>query len=127
MSSPLIPVLANIFMGFHKCKWLNKYNLNKPKFYLRYFDDIVAAFDNEQYSLNFANFLNNRYPNIKFTKEKQFGHSITFLDVFISGINNQNLTLQTYHKSTYTGLLLNFKSFTSFSCKISLIKCLVDR
>ena len=47
-------------------------------------------------------------------------------DVFISGINNQNLTLQTYHKSTYTGLLLNFKSFTSFSYKISLIKCLID-
>ena len=44
-----------------------------------------------------------------------------------SDINNQNLTLQTYHKSTYTGLLLNFKSFTSFSYKISLIKCLIDR
>ena len=50
-----------------------------------------------------------------------------FLDVFISGINNQYLTLQTYHKLTYTGLLLNFKSFTSFSYKISLIKCLIDR
>ena len=54
-------------------------------------------------------------------------HSIAFLDVFISGINNQNLTLQTYHKSAYTGLLLNFKSFKSFSYKISLIKCLTDR
>ena len=59
--------------------------------------------------------------------EIQINHSIAFLDVFISGINNQNLTLQTYHKSTYTGLLLNFKSFTSFSYKISLIKCLIDR
>ena len=28
---------------------------------------------------------------------------------------------------TYTGLLINFKSFTSFSYKISLIKCLIDR
>ena len=64
MGSPLIPVLANIFMGFHESKWLNEYNLDKLKFYLRYFDDILAAFDNEQYSLNFANFLNNRYPNI---------------------------------------------------------------
>ena len=48
------------------------------------------------------------------------------INVFISGIDNQNLTLQTYHKSTYMGLLLNFKSFTSFSCNISLIKCLID-
>ena len=28
---------------------------------------------------------------------------------------------------TYTGLLLNFKSFTSFSYKISWIKCLIDK
>ena len=33
MGSPLVPVLANIFMGFHESKWLNEYNL-KPKFYL---------------------------------------------------------------------------------------------
>ena len=43
----------------------------------------------------------------------------------MSGINNKNLTLQTYHKSTYTGLLLNFKSFISFSYKITLINFLI--
>ena len=73
-------------------------------------------------------------PSFKMTTsfaniEKQINHSTAFLDVFVSGINNQNLTLQTCQKSTYTytGLLLNFKSFTSFSYKISLIKCLIDR
>ena len=111
MGSPLARVLANIFMGFHKFKWLNEYNLNKPKFYLRYVDDILAAFDNEQDSLNFLIFLNNRHPNIKFTIEIQIKHFIAFLDVFISGINIENLTLQTCHKSTYTELLLNFKNF----------------
>ena len=115
MRSPSAPVLPNIFMGFYESKWLNEYDLNKPKFYLRYVDDIPAVFDKEQDSLNFLNFLNKRHPNIKFTIEKQINQSIAFLDVFISGINNRNLTLQTYHKSTYTGLLLNFKSFTSFS------------
>ena len=59
-------------------------------------------------------------------KRKPINDSIPFLDVLISGINNQNLTFQTYHKLTYTGLLLNFKSFMSFSYKISLIKCLID-
>ena len=124
MGSPLALVLTNIFMGFHESKWLNEYNLNTPKFYLRYVEDILAAFDNKQDSLNF---LNKRHPNIRFAMEKQNNDSIAFLDVFISHINNQNLTLQTYHKSTYTGLLLNFKSFTSFSYKLSLIKCLIDR
>ena len=52
MGSPLIPVLANIFMGFYKSKWMNEYNLNKRNFYLRYVDKILAAFDNQQDSLN---------------------------------------------------------------------------
>ena len=92
-------------MGFHESKWVIEYNLNNPKFYLRYVDDILPAFDNEQDSLNFLICLNNRHHNIKFTIEKQINHSISFLDVFISGVNNQTLTLQTYHKSTYTGRL----------------------
>ena len=53
MGPPLAPVLANIFMGFNESKWLNEYNVNKPKFYLRYIDEILAAFDKEQVSLNF--------------------------------------------------------------------------
>ena len=57
MGSPLAPVLANIFMGFHESKWLNEYNLNKPKFYLRHVYDILADFDNEEDPLNFFNFL----------------------------------------------------------------------
>ena len=81
MGSPLAPVFANIFMSFQESKWLNEYNLNKPKFYLRYVDDILAAFDKEQDSLNFLNFLNNRHPNIKFTIEKQNNNSIAFLDL----------------------------------------------
>ena len=32
LGSPLAPVFANIFMDIDKSKWLNKYNLNKPKF-----------------------------------------------------------------------------------------------
>ena len=59
MGSPLAPVLANIFMGFHESKWLNEYNINEPKLYLTYVDDILAAFDNEQNSLSFLDFLNN--------------------------------------------------------------------
>ena len=69
---------ANCFMGFCESKWLNEYNLTKPNFYLRYVDDILAAFDKEQDSLTFLDFLNNRHPNIKFMKEKQINHSMAF-------------------------------------------------
>ena len=70
-------------MDFYESKWLNEI-----KFYLRYVDEILAAFGKEQDSLNVSIFLNKRHPNIKFTIEKQVNHSIAFLDVFISGINN---------------------------------------
>ena len=56
MGSPLAPVLANIFMGFYNSKWPNEYNLNKPKFYLRYVDDILAAFDKDKNSIKFLKF-----------------------------------------------------------------------
>ena len=127
MGSPLAPVLVNIFMYFCKSKWLNEYNLNKLKFYLKYVDNILAAFEKEQDSSIFLNFLNNKYLNIKFTIEKQVNHFIPFHDVFISGTDNQNLSLQRYHKSTFMGLLLYFKIFTSLLYTISLIKYLIDR
>ena len=53
MGSPLPDVLANIFVDFYESKWLNEHNLNKPKFHLRYVDDILVAFDKEQDSLIF--------------------------------------------------------------------------
>ena len=79
MGSPSAPVLifSRVF------KWLNEYNLNKSKFYLRSVDNIRAAFDKEQDLLNFLNFLSKRHLNIKFTIEKQISHSIAFLDAFI--------------------------------------------
>ena len=122
VGSPFAPVLANISIAFYESRWINEYNLNKLKFYLRYVDDILAAFYNEQDSLIFLQFWNKRHPNIKFMMEKQINHSIPFLDGFISGINSQNPTLQTYHKSPYTDIFLIFKSFKTFSYKISLIR-----
>ena len=113
-------------MSFYEFKWLNEYNFNKLKFYIRYVNEILGIFDKEQDSLSFLSFVNKRHSTIKFRIEKQINHSIAFLEVFISGINNQNFTLQTYHKWTYAELLLNLKSFTSFLYKSSLIKCLID-
>ena len=72
MGSPLAAILANIFMAFfYDSKWFNEYIFNKPNFYLRYVEDILAAFDKEQNSLNFLDFSNKRHCKIKSTLEKQ--------------------------------------------------------
>ena len=126
MGSPLAPVLANVFMGINEDKWISNFNNNKPLFYRRYVDDILAVFDREEDAVNFFNHLNQQHDNIKFTMETNVNNQMPFLDTLITNIDS-NITTQTYHKPTYTGLLLNFNSFTPFSYKNNLIKCLIDR
>ena len=45
-------VFPNTFREHYKAKWLKEYTLNKPKFYLRYINDIQAAFGKEEHSLH---------------------------------------------------------------------------
>ena len=54
-------------------------NLN----FIKDVDDVLAASEKEQDSLNFLNFLNNKHLNIKLTIEKQVNNSMAFLDVFV--------------------------------------------
>ena len=88
-------------------------------------DDIFAVFDNEIEACSFFEYLNNKHANIKFTKEYSENGILPFLDISICNLNTYNTSV--YHKSTYTGLLLNFKSFAPFEYKIRLIKTLLDR
>ena len=126
MGSPLAPVLANLFMGFHETKWIENYKGNKPSFYRRYVDDIFAVFKSEHDANLFFNYLNLQHSNIKFTMEKELNGKLFFLDVFL---DNSSYPLKTsiFRKKTFTGLLTNYLSFTSFSYKTGLIRCLVDR
>ena len=48
----------------------------------------------------------------KFTMETETDKQFLFLDGFISNVYN-NLTTSVFRKSKYTGLSLNFTSFTS--------------
>ena len=127
MGSPLAPVLANLFMGFHEDQWLKNYHdPDSVLFYRRYVDDIFCVFNSETEATNFFTYLNTQHPNIKFTLEKEINNCLSFLDVKINKLTN-NCVTSTHRKKTYTGLLTNFNSFTSFSYKIGLIRTLINR
>lgn len=126
MGSPLAPVLANLFMSFNEKIWIESYEGVKPFFYKRYVDDIFAVFSNEQEATKFFNYINNKHPNIKFTMEKENEQKLAFLDVLIDN-SMPNIKTSIFRKKTFTALLTNYLSFTSFSYKCGLIKCLVDR
>ena len=58
---------------------------------------------------------------------KQVNHKLPFFDVLIYN-NDPNASLtRVYRKETFTGLLINYFSSTSYSYKMGLIKTLVDR
>ena len=52
MGSPLGPILANIFVGYHE-KSLLSINNNKPLAYYRYVNDVFAIFPSKSYVVDF--------------------------------------------------------------------------
>ena len=101
MGSPLGPVLATLFMGYHKKKWLQEFNKGKVLMYKRYVDDIFCMFGNEKDAENFFEFLHCRHKNIKFTSEKESNKSLTFLDILIKNEGNrfQHQFIERKHQS----------------------------
>ena len=114
------------FHGNNEKLWLENFQGTPPSYYRRYVNDIFSVFNNSFEAREFFNYINTRHPNIKFTMENEVNKIIPFLDVLIDNSQNTFKT-STYHKSTYSGLLLNYTSFTSRFYKIGLIKCLIDR
>ena len=126
MGSPLGPVLANLFMGYHERNWLQEFDIGEVLLYRRYVDDIFCMFRNEIDAENFFKYLNSKHPTIKFTMEKETNKFLPFLDVLDKN-ERRIFTNSVYSKKTATGLFTQYNSFTPFSYKIGLIKCLVHR
>ena len=59
--------------------------------------------------------------------EKEAHHKLPFLDVLVDNSNPNSILTRVYRKKTFTGLLTNYFSFTSYSYKVGLIRTLVDR
>ena len=124
LGSPLCPVLANLFMGFHEKRWLDQFQFCDVLLYGGYVDDISCLFNSEQDDDEFFEFLNTQHPNIKFAFETEKDAKLAFLDVLISK-TDQNLCTNVYRKTTSIALYTSFVSFTPYSYKIGLIKTLI--
>ena len=84
MGSPLVPVLANLFLGQYENIWLNNYQGPSVHLYRRYVDDTFCPFNTEHGALLFFEFLNSQHSKIKFTMEKKTNKVLAFLDVYIN-------------------------------------------
>ena len=126
MGSPLGPVLANLFMGYHEKKWLQEFDKGKVLMCKRYVDHIFCIFGNEKGAENVFEFLHCRHKNIKFTIEKEINKTLLFLDILIKNEGNRFSTLA-YRKKTSIELFTQSHSFSRMSYKIGLMKCLIYR
>ena len=97
MGSPLAPVLAKLFMGYHEQLWLENYDRTSVLFYHRYVDDTFCVFPNENDAMLFLDYLNRLHVDIKFTFEKETNDKRPFLDVLVTKSTN-TCTTTSFHK-----------------------------
>ena len=125
MGSPLAPLLANWFVCRQEEKILTNKNI-KPKFYIRYVDDIFTIFESEMKCDNFFTKLNKIHPNLNYTIEKPKIGCLPFLDVSVQKIRTKLLT-SVYRKTTNTNILINWNAKSPKNWKVGIIKCLLNR
>ena len=77
--------LANVFFFHYKNLWLEECPLEcKPVVYRRYMDDIFVLFKSDEHLSSFANYMNSKHINIKFTSENENSKCFSFLNVKIT-------------------------------------------
>ena len=75
---------------------------------------------------DFANYLNTKRRNIKFTSEFEKNYSFSFLSVKTTRSNNQLVT-SVFRKAAFSGVFIKFKSFLSVAYKLGLVCTLLHR
>lgn len=125
MGSPVSPSIANLVMEYIETTVLQNSRIHTPFFY-RYVDDIITAVHKDQVE-DFVNLFNNFNQYIKFTVEKEENQRIPFLDVLIHHNIDGTLYTDWYHKNTWSGRYLNFKSSLPLIYKINTITVLTEK
>ena len=132
MGSPLGPVLANIFVGFHEQKLALEDNTD-ALLYRRFADDTFALNTSMEQSEKLLSTLNKLHPALEFTCEHEQNGKLPFLNNLVirnppPGVR-QRVSIETtiYRKPTYTGQYTRWDAFTSRKHKINLVRCLTNR
>ena len=79
---------------------------------MQFYFSTTSTLDTPTFGLPWKKKLNTNYP---------------FLDVLVDNSDPNSLLTRVYCKKTFTRLLTNYFSFTSYSYKVGLIRTLVDR
>ena len=115
MGSPLVPVLANIFVISLEEAILPSIKKHAAQ-WKRHVDDTHAFIDPSK--IEFVLEKSNSYhPNIQFTHEVEENQKITFLDVLIIRTRDNKLETTVFRKETNTDLYMNWNSHAPIQWK----------
>ena len=120
MGSCLAPMMAEFALH------MIEQNITVPKLYLRYVDDTLAIFDNENQATNFLHKINSFHPSLQFTMEKPTNNSINFLDMTVY-IENNTLHTKWYLKPTNNHIYTHRHAYSPNTYKNNAIKALYIR
>ena len=126
MSSPLGPLLADIFLATVENDSLQS-TINDLTQYHRYVDDIFCIADDNLDLDVLLNQFNLAHPSMNFTLEKEVNNQLDFLDVRLTRRTNGSLQRSVCRKKTWNGQYTNFNSFVPIKQKQNLVRCLTYR
>ena len=113
-------------MCHYESCWLSDCPVSfKPLFYRRYVDDTFQIFRDLAHVNLFHEYLNSKHPNIEFTYEVEENGKLPFLDIHIFR-NQGKFTTSVFRKNTFTGLGLNFLSYSPKLYKMNSISTLIN-
>ena len=123
MGSVICSLLSNIIMVDLESK-ISKplIDTNIIKFYTRYVDDTLVVIKPEHIK-HVHDLLNTYHKNLQFTVDTFEDDSVHFLDLLIL----DDLNIDIYRKSTFTGNYINYDSYVPWYYKISWIKSIIFR
>ena len=125
MGSPVSPMLANLVLEnleeeiFKQCHF-------SPAFYYRYVDDIITAVPEDRIE-EFNRLLNSYHTKLQFTSELEIEGKIPFLDMLLIKESDRRLSINWYHKPTWSGRYLNFESWLPYSYKVNTVVLLTKK
>jgi len=121
MGSNLGPTMAAYAMHMIEIKYTQR-----PLFYKRYIDDVLAVFNNEDEAKTFFEHINSIHSNIKFTFEAENEGKINFLDVQLLKKDN-NIETKWLLKSSNTGTYLHKNAYSPKTHKVAAMRSLINR
>ena len=127
MESPIVPLLADVFINYVVEEALSALQQNRLTVLRRYVDDLFLVFSSDEEAQSFFGVMNRIHKSINFTQKQECNGQLAFLDILVSRNTGNVAQTSVFRKKTHTGLYLKWTSFVTYRYKRNFMKSLLQR